>query len=421
MEIKQVSGYVRMTRRRVMGGVAFLEGRLNGRFVQLLCERKILANFTDASKAPLGAIMKVKGHEGKSRNGTDVIIVEALDIVAHPARPYPAPENTSAEADRLSLLLVDDLTFNRFQVQSEVTKRIRSAFHHEGYREYPTGTLQPVFEGGTAQPFLTRCAADGMDYALALTSEIKLKQLLAAGEARVFEIFQSFRNEGINASHSPEFTLLEAYEAGGGLDSMMVMLEMILRTAAGTAADVALDPERWDGLVRPFDRIDYALACQELLGFPAEEATLDNLIRLFPESFHMGMATFTWTFKLINRFIAPKLTHPTYITYLPSGLSPLVKAQDDDIRYAERASLLINGVDVADVYVDETDMARVEAALLEQSKLTGREPNRRFLELLAYGMPPSAGVGMGLNRLFMALDKKAPRIQDTILFPFYRT
>lgn len=419
METGQVAGHVRVTKKRVMGGVAFLECRFDGTFAQLLCERKTLPNFNSAAGVQLGSILEIKGHWGKSRNGTDVIVIDQLKAVTTPSKTYPLPENTSVDADRLSLLLADDHALNGFQAYSEITSGLRSAFLGNGYREYPTGILQPEFESGTARPFLTRCNADGADYALALTSEIKLKQLLAAGEGKVFEIFQSFRNEGVDQAHSPEFTLLEAYEAGGSLESMADCLEASLRLAAASAKRVALKPERWETLDQPFERLEYARVCEGIMGIAAEDVTLDRLCGLYPESFREGMSAFTWTFKFINRYIAPKLERPTFLTGLPSNLSPLVKASKTDPRYAERASLLIRGVDVADVYVDETNAATVTRALLEQSKATGKEPNRKLIELLAYGMPPSAGVGMGLNRLFMALDKRAPSIRDTIIFPFY--
>lgn len=420
MKTKRVTGYVRVTKKRVMGGVAFLGCRFNGSFVQLLCERRTLSNFSSVARMQLGSILEIEGFESESRNGTDVVIVEELKVVATPSRPYPLLENTSVNADRLSLLLSDDHALNRFQVYSEIISGLRAAFLGKGYREYSTGILESEFESGSAMPFVTRCHADGADYSLALTSEIKLKQLLAAGEGKAFEIFQSFRNEGIDQAHSPEFTLFEAYEIGGSFASMADNLEASLRSAATLAQRVALKPERWDKLDQPFERLEYAQACHEIIGIAADDVTLDRLCEIYPESFREGMSAFTWTFKLINRYIAPMLNRPTFLIGLPSNLSPLVKTSKENPRYAERASLLVRGVDVADVYTDETDVLTVTKALFEQSKTTGKEPSRKLIELLSYGMPPSAGVGMGLNRLFMAMDKRVSCIRDTILFPFYR-
>jgi len=285
--------------------------------------------------------------------------------------------------------------------------------------------LQKFFEAGLAQPFITKCNANDTEYHLTLTSEVKLKKLLIAGYDRVFEILQSFRNEGISPMHSPEFSLLEIYGAGSDHAEMMTLLEEMIRSAVITDFPDLLSPvdREEEGRIvmdfnAPYKRITFYEACAELLDIPESECDLPHLIEKFPDSFTEGMHRFTWVFKLINKYLGKYLTNPTFITRIPSGISPFVRTNKEDDRVSDRAVLVMNGMDIADVYCDENDKSLVKQAMIRQSEFTGRTHNRDYLELLDYGLPRTASVGLGLNRLFLAFRKNLPgNIKETMLYP----
>ena len=253
-------------------------------------------------------------------------------------------------ADRLTGLLAEPASFDLFQRITRCTKGIRKFLWSEGFDEFSTGVLQQQREAGTANPFTTYCNANGYEYTLGLTSELKLRKLQVAGFENVFEILQSFRNEGMDSLHSPEFTLLEVCRTGADCEAMMQLLESML--GAVIEEDNSLSSKVKTG---PFVRIDFHDACEQILGVSLGECQLDTFVSKYPEQFTGDMRTFTWVFKVINKLLGPHLNDPTFITRVPSGISPLIKVNADDSSTTDRAALLIQGFDIADVYTDEND------------------------------------------------------------------
>jgi lysyl-tRNA synthetase class 2 len=220
--------------------------------------------------------------------------------------------------------------------------------------------------------------------------------------------------------HSPEFTLLEIGKTGADCTDMMRLLEEVLEevcvSTIGTAT-VMIGGTKIS-LKAPYRTMTFYDACEQFLGISRLECTLENLVTNHPGHFSPDMTMFTWVFKVINRLLGPSCMVPTFITEIPSGISPLVRENKVDPTVTDRAALLIAGIDIADVYADERDSERVRVAMEKQFAATSVPVNDAYLRMLEYGMPKSGSIGMGMNRLFMVMRGNLPEnIKETILFP----
>ncbi|TAK04598.1 hypothetical protein EPO33_01230 [Patescibacteria group bacterium] len=425
------AGYARILGRRLHGGVTFLDVRWQDQRIQLMLRRSETVAYEALRDLALGSLVWFEGTKGLTRAKLHAVFVTRAETVWACPRPLPDKHHGIADVhrqvNRIDLLVVDDDTYRFALAMSDMTTEIRLSFLRGGFREFRTGVLQRFFEGGLAQPFTTECRANGAAYALSLTSELKLKRLIIAGVERGFEIAESFRNEGMDATHSPEFTLLEAYAVGETCADMMRRTEDAVRSSAarffGRFPAEGSDPHGLrEAFGRPFARLAFNDAYKRFVdpeGFDGE-AGLDRLIARFPGQFVPGMNRFTWAMKTVERLIAPQLQQPVFLTRLPSGLSPLVRCDPDRPEESCRAFLAIGGSFVADLYEDESDLAAIRQAMEEQARTTGREINTAYLDALAFGIPPTAGLGMGLNRLFMAflpLIGLPAHIKETMLYP----
>lgn len=417
------NGIGRIHTRRLHGGICFMSARWQERMVQLMFQRGHTENYEVLVAVPLGSFIAFSGVMTTTRAGTRAILVRTSELIARCERAMPDKQQAvSSErryADHELLLVADDPTFRFALAMSDMTTAMRLALLEAGYREFATGILQERFEGGLAQPFTTTCRANGREYSLALTSEVKLKKLVIAGCERVFEITQSFRNEGMDAVHSPEFTLLEAYGVRQSCVDMMTLVERAVRSASERFHQHF--PQATDAPDRPFERVSFQDAyrlCVDERGF--DKDALARLVALYPGQFTSGMPRFTWIMKVVERLMAPRLDGAVFLTDIPAGLSPFVRSDRNRPEISARAFLLVGGLFVADIYEDESDSSVIRAAMEEQSRLSGRPLNQRYLDLLAFGIPSTAGVGLGLNRLFMAFLPMAGlpmHIKETMLYP----
>ncbi len=423
------AGFARLLARRVHGGIAFLNARWNHETIQLMLCRDKTKDFEALRDLPLGSIVRFYGTKGTTHAGYPAVFVAEAQVTWRCVRSLPDKRHCAADErrqeSRTGLLVVDDPTFRFTMAASDMTTDIRLALLDEGFREFRTGVLQRFFEGGLAQPFTTVCRANGATYALSLTSELKLKRLIIAGADRVFDMAESFRNEGMDQAHSPEFTLLEAYAVGETCEGMMGLVERALCSAASSFFTWFPNAEDPDGLqaafAAPFCRLAFHQAYDRFVdsnGF--DGGALDRLVARFPEQFASGMNRFTWVMKTIEKFIVPEITLPTYLTALPAELSPLVKQNPDRPNESKRSLLVVGRVSVADLYEDEASPELIRAALEEQTRVTGRPVNDNYLDALSFGLPPTAGIGFGMNRLLMAFLPLAGlpvHIRETMPYP----
>lgn len=422
------AGYARLLVKKCFGRVAFWKVRFAEQNLQLILQSSNLPNFEQLLKTSPGSCVHVAGVKCLSKSGEPSIDVNEASVVATCDHMLPDKFHGFTQVNRYENREVDLLinvdVFEYFRLISDVIRGTREYLWSQGFREFNTGVLQEFFEAGLAKPFTTRCNANGKTYNLSLTSEVKLKRLIVSGYQKVFEILQSFRNEGISPIHSPEFTLLEICQAGVDYQVMMNLAEGMISHAVGSTFP-DLQVPLLDGAQRtvvnfgvPFDRITYQEACKRFLGLTEGQCALGYLSDRYPDSFAAGMHKFTWVFKLVEKFVAPLCERPTFITDIPSDISPFVKARIDRPSVSERAVLAIRGMDIADVYTDENDPVKVEEAMRVQCEQTGQSFNESCLDLLKYGLPRTASIGLGVNRLLLLLRGDLPcNIRETILYP----
>jgi lysyl-tRNA synthetase class 2 len=401
----------RILRRRDGGGIVFLTVRAAETNIQAAATAT-LDDLSELKHLPLGSIIRMWGSWGESKRGTPTLFLDRFSCELRAAVPLPNKFHGLAEERRHKRRTLDLLTaeksFRTARINADIVRSLRRTLENAKYREFNTGILQSVFEGGLARPFETILNATGTPQYLSLTSELKLKRLIAAGFERVCEITQSFRNEGIGKFHSPEFTLLEAYAVDETLEGMVELVTSAARNASGIADQVVEEPER----------ITFVDACTQHIDSSAP-ISLERLIELHPDRFNSGMSYFTWVMKALEVLIGPHLQQLTFVTHLPAGLSPFVKRSAQDPQVTERAFLFGKGLFIADLYVDEDDPKILEQELLEQARVQDMRVNEEYLDVVRMGIPPTAGIGLGVNRLQMYFlpDDMPQHIRETILFP----
>lgn len=422
------SGSARILAKRNMGKIAFWTARFLEGNVQLILQQKTLENFREALKIPIGSIIEFEGKKTITKKQVHSIEVERLSpgyIRCGAALPekYHGLSDGNRYRNRVLDLISNVDAFEFFKRVSKAIETVRVTLYENGYREFNTGVLQEVFEGGQASSFSTVCKANGKTLHLSLTSELKLKRLLVSGFEKVFEISQSFRNEGLDAIHSPEFTLLEYYACESDYLAMMDLLELITRAVIKECLGKE-EVEHFAGITNP-DRIDYASRFERVTFQAAFEknvgdygkCSLEYMQKAYPDMFYGSMSTFTWLMKVIEKFLVPQIMQPTFLTGLPGSMSPFAKTADDGVT-TERAFFISQGTFIADIYTDENDYQTLRAALEEQAEITGQPANQEYLDVVALGMPKTAGVGMGMNRLYMLmLGDMLKNIKETMLYP----
>jgi lysyl-tRNA synthetase class 2 len=406
---------VRILRKRKSSHVVFFTTRAQESSFQIAMRKDYTEAFVEFKSVPVGSLLRIYGSWGNSENGTPTFFVRRADVLHRYNGMMPDKHKGITDAERHLSRTMDWATnqhsFRFSLLGADIVASLRDILRQWGFREFNTGVLQRRFEGGLADPFSTKCNANGHNYYLSLTSELKLKRLIAAGAMRVCEIGQSFRNEGLSRVHSPEFTLLEAY----GVD--MTYLEMMAMVEEMTVNAARLTGVNGLFINSPFNRTTYRHICQEVVG--RSDPDLEFLVKEYPDQFVERMPLFTWTMKLLELIIGPRLVEPTFVTELPAGLSPLVRRARHDVSVTDRAFLFAKGYFICDIYTDENDPTVLERELWGQAKLTGRDPDSEYLQCIRLGIPPTAGVGLGVNRLHMLfLPEELPHhIRETILYP----
>ena len=408
----ELRGYARLTSRRNMGKICFCDARFQGDQIQIIFGN-FLPNYQELIKIPLGSLLYIYGKKMVTKIGTPSLKIEQAEIRFAYEQLWPDKyhglNSYLRYRKRVETLLVDEKYFAFVRNMSQALSIIRNILYEREFNEFVTGILHEKFEAGQARPFVTRCNANGKNLFLSLTSELKLKRLMISGFERVFEISQSFRNEGIDSVHSPEFTMLELYATDFDYQDMMKLLENLVQTVLKKLKinhdDVA------------FERISFRKAFEIYVG-PWANCDLVKLVELYPDSFNLEMSQFTWLMKVIEKMIVPKIIKPTFLTELPARMSPLVK-NDVEKNISERAFLIANGLFLADVYSDENNVNKLKQAFIDQAEETGIDVNDEYLKLVSiFGMPKTAGIGLGLNRLFMLLLGDLPNnIKETMLYP----
>jgi lysyl-tRNA synthetase class 2 len=399
-------------------------------------------DFAVARALDFGDLVGVEGRLFRTKTNEFSIWASSLAFLAKCFLPLPEKWHGLQDVEtryrqRYLDLIVNPESRRTFEVRSRTLKAVRDFYEARGFLEVETPMMQPIAGGALARPFRTHHNALDMPLFLRIAPELYLKRLTVGGMERVFEINRNFRNEGISTQHNPEFTMLESYEAYADYRDVMATIEELIVTVAGRVLGTAELPfgEHTISLARPFRRLPLRAAAaeraSERLGTPVSEADLraaDSAravsarlgIELPPGAGPGKIAT-----ELFERLWEESLVQPTYVYDFPTEVSPLSKQLDDDPETVERFELYIGGFEVANGFSELNDPAEQRRRFEEQLRqraagdVEAHAMDEDYIRALEYGLPPTGGVGVGIDRLVMLLTN-SPSIRDVILFPLMR-
>jgi lysyl-tRNA synthetase class 2 len=418
----------RVLARRDMGKLVFLDLVDRSGRIQLLCP----VERTGEIDVNLGDIVGVAGSPAKSRRGEPSLMVDSLELLARIHAPLPDTfhgiTDTEARYRRRYLdLLMNEETRRDFLTRSKMVSEIRRYLDGEGFVEVETPVLQPRYGGAFARPFTTHHNELDQDLYLRIATELYLKRLIVGGLEKVYEIGRVFRNEGVSYKHNPEFTMLEWYEAFVDYrDTMSRFEELIERVALATNGTTKTTYRGNEiDLKAPWRRIRFAEALAEHGVWSQDETELRGILESHGiETTHDK----TWS-QLVDHaltaYVEPRLIEPTFLYDYPVELSPFARATDDDPRTVERFEGFIGGTEVCNAFseLNDPDEQAARFAMQVDEGAGGNaeaEPgDPDYVEALSYGMPPTGGLGFGIDRLAMVLTGH-DSVRDVILFPALR-
>jgi len=387
----------------------------------------------------IGDIIGARGTLFRTKTDELTIMAEQLDFLAKGLLPLPEKWHGLSDVEiryrqRYLDLIANQDTRDIFIRRGRIISEIREFLESRGYLEVETPMMQPLAGGATARPFETFHEALSIPLFLRIAPELYLKRLIVGGFDRVYEINRNFRNEGISTQHNPEFTMLEFYQAYSDFQDLMNFTEEMLQTVVQKVTgglEVQFNGNRID--FKKFSRYSMIEAIQK---FWKEESTPstedlcrhDQLGALLEKAGLEFKASLNWgklLELLFEHVVEEHLIQPTFIYDLPTELSPLSKTKDEDSRFAERFELFIGGLEIANAYSELNDPEEQRKRFKEQAEARARgdseahEMDEDYLEALRYGMPPTAGEGVGIDRLTMVLTD-SDSIREVILFPHLR-
>ncbi len=378
------------------------------------------------SKINIGDIVSVSGTASKNNKIPSLYVTNFL-VLSKCLKILPKiiKDESFAVKHRYLDLIINPEVKDRFTKCSILIMSIREFLKQNNFLEFDTGILKSEYDGGDAKPFITHHNALDMNFYLRITMEVQLKQLLIGGYDKVFELSKSFRNEGIDHFHYPEFNLLELYSAYTDISELLKLLPELIKYIATTLGVTEL---QYMGntikILDEWDTINVPCAFKKYADIDIDEVrkSEEKRIEISKELGYKETQTLSVLLhKIITEKIQPNLIKPTFLTDIPIELSPFAKPKMQSPMYAERAWLYILGFDICDVYSDLNDVDAITKRFEDQDKQTNRNggySHKRsdFIESLSYGMPPSAGFGMSVSRLQM-LFTNSRNIRDVILFP----
>ena len=437
--LQNVSLAGRITSMRTMGKAAFLDLQDASGSIQALLRQNNLEDGFDLLKdLDIGDHLGVRGNLIRTRTGQVTIDALELTVTAKGMRPLPEKYHGLRDVETryrqryLDLIANQEEVMPVFVLRSKVVRGIRRFLDDRGFLEVDTPILVPVASGAHAKPFVTHHNALDQQLYLRIATELYLKRLIIGGFDKVYEIGRVFRNEGIDQDHNPEFTLLESYEAYADYYDVMEMVEQMVSTIAievNGSTKVAIGDDVID-FAPPWQRVSLREELEKRSGIDLESYNDDALRQKAGE---VGIDTKVLESrgrlidKLLSTFVEPHLIQPTFVLDYPEEMSPLAKAKPDSPGYVERFEAFAFGMEIANSYSELNDpkvqRERFEAQAQIQRLYENEEVDRQdddFLTAMEYGMPPTGGLGIGIDRLVMLLAGQ-PSIRDVLLFPQMRT
>ena len=439
-DVHRVAG--RVMARRVHGKVTFLVLKDGSGELQLFAQVDALGEQQYAALADLGLgdIIGAEGTVMRTRRGELSLRLTSWQLLSMALRPLPEKYHGLTDVEtryrkRYLDLMVNDAAREVFIKRARIVKAIRDFLDGRGFIEVETPVLQPLYGGALARPFVTHHNELERDLYLRIATELYLKRCIVGGLDRVYEIGKDFRNEGVSFKHNPEFTMLETYEAYVDYTYVMTMVEEMVATAAQAVGDLTVTFRGHEiDLTPPWPRKTMREAIREQTGIDIggdDARTVDDLHARIREA---GLADRvplvpTWgaqVDELFSETVEPTLIQPVFITEHPLETSPFAKKCPHDPRFVERFEGFIAGMETSNAFSELNDPEDQRERFLQQLRdlaagdETAHQLDEDFLEALEYGMPPTGGMGMGVDRLVMILTG-APSIRDVILFPQLRS
>ena len=438
----------RLMSRRIQGKASFAELQDSNGRIQLyfnrdeICEGedKILYNELYKRLLDIGDIIGLEGTLFTTQVGEKTIMVKSFQILNKTLRPLPLPKADSdgniydefsdpelRYRQRYLDLILNPKVKDTFIKRTKITNSIRSFFNEKNYLEVETPILQPIPGGAAARPFLTHHNAMNIPLYLRIANELYLKRLIVGGFDGVYEFAKDFRNEGMDRSHNPEFTVMELYVAYKDYFWMMKMTENLLEKVAidtnGTSAVVV--GENTIDFKAPYPRIPLLEAIKIHTGIDVSLMD-EKQLRSTAEDFGIKVDDTMGEGKLIDIIFGEKCEHhfiqPTFITDYPKSMSPLTKQHRNNPKLTERFELMVNGKELANAYselndpIDQRERFEAQLTLSEKGDDEAMFIDQDFLRALEYGMPPTSGIGIGIDRLTMLLTNNTS-IQEVLFFP----
>jgi lysyl-tRNA synthetase class 2 len=428
----------RIMSKRSIGKMSFLDVRDSSGKIQLSFRYDVLGRerYELLQDFDIGDIIGVKGKLFRTRAGELTLEVSDFTMLCKSIRPLPEKWHGLADVEkryrqRYLDLISNEENRNIFVLRSKIITAVRSFLDKQGFMEVETPVLQPHAGGALARPFATRHHALGEDLYLRIALELHLKRLVVGGFDKVYEIGRVFRNEGISVKHNPEFTLLECYQAYSDYNDIMKLVEEMFRYIAkeilgdtrlvygGKTIDLGL----------PWQRLYLREAIKEYCGIDfvdyPDAASLRSRMAELDMDIDPTKGRGRLIDELISTFVEPKLIQPTFLLDYPVEMSPLAKKKRDNDRLVERFEGFVDGREVANAFTELNDpleqRERFRQQLAEQAGDEEAEiADEDFLQALEYGMPPTGGLGIGIDRLVM-LFAGQQSIREVILFPQLKT
>jgi lysyl-tRNA synthetase, class II len=409
--------------RRGMGKLVFLDLVDRSGRIQAICDVAV----TGELDVHLGDVVGVVGRPAKSRRGEPSVLAESIEVLARNTQPLPDTFHGLTDVElryrkRYLDLLMNEETRRVFQTRARAITAVRHALDEWGFLEVETPVLQPRYGGAFARPFVTHHNELEADLYLRIATELYLKRLIVGGLERVYEIGKDFRNEGVSFKHNPEFTMLEWYEAyadyGDTMDRIEQLVERVAHEVLGTTTVTFRDHEV--ELRGPWERIRFVEALErhelwtrdpdELRGWLTERGVDTDADKDWAQLVDHAF----------SHYVEPGLIQPTIVHDYPVELSPFARPTDGDPTLTERFEYFAGGMELGNAFSEINDAATQQARFDQQSEqVEGERGDPDYVEALSYGMPPTGGLGFGIDRFVMLLTG-ADSIRDVVLFPALR-
>jgi lysyl-tRNA synthetase class 2 len=409
----------RVMARREMGKLTFLDLVDRSGRLQLIVEQQV--------DLDLGDIVGATGKPGRSRRGEPSLVTSEVELLAKIRRPLPDTFHGLTDVEtryrqRYLDLLVNEETRAEFQLRTRMVAAIRRYLDERGFVEVETPVLQPRYGGAFADPFVTHYNELDADFYLRIATELYLKRLIVGGLERVYELGKDFRNEGVSYKHAPEFTMVEWYEAYADYTDTMARIEELVETVAretiGTTR-VTFRGHEVD-LKAPWRRLKLLEALEEQELWTRDEQELRRRLEERGVDTKQDRSWGQLVDHALTNFVEPTLVEPTILHDYPVELSPFARATDDDPSIVERFEYFVGGMELGNAFTELNDPDEQAERFAQQAQQAGGEPgDPDYVEALAYGMPPTGGLGLGIDRLAMVLTGH-DNVRDVILFPALR-